>query len=531
MTRILDKFNLQKNPYVRADAVNPEGFPSFKRSDEEAYLQVLLTNTLTGTYYAQESDLLKESLDLHARMAQHDPGFVARALVYARSEGLMRMQPIVGLAYLSKADHTLFHKVFSRVILTPGDLTDFVEIARGGVTPGGMGRSIKTAINAWLNSMSEYHAIKYAAGGQGYSLRDVLRVSHPVPVNPVQDAIFLWLTDPEKWNQPERRALTPQIDAFEQIKQLDLGQPDQSAARALIAGGRLPYEVVTGLLKPDVETWVELMRQMPYLALLRHLNTLQRAGVLRSEEHARYVAQRLTNAEALSKARILPFQLFMAHRAFNDEVPAERLVGEALVEAMDGAFVNLPDLGGKVCIAPDVSGSMSGMTGKQSKVRYIDIAGLFAGALLKASPSALVLPFENQVVKIKLSARDSLMTTAAALAKIGGGGTAVSAPVSYLLDHKVKVDTFIGVTDNIEWATDQSGRLGFLPTWHEYKTQVAPDAKAFLITIAPYRNAVAPQTEPDVHTIYGWNDTVLRYITLARQGLAGQVGAVRAIDL
>lgn len=123
------------------------------------------------------------------------------------------------------------------------------------------------------------------------------------------------------------------------------------------------------------------------------------------------------------------------------------------------------------------------------------------------------------------------MTTSEKLASIGGGGTAVSAPVSYLLDRKIKVDTFIGITDNIEWARDQSGRHGFLPTWNLYKERVAPQAKAFLITIAPYRHAVAPAATLDIHYIYGWNDTVLTYIGLLLQGLAGQVEAVRGMEL
>jgi 60 kDa SS-A/Ro ribonucleoprotein len=142
-----------------------------------------------------------------------------------------------------------------------------------------------------------------------------------------------------------------------------------------------------------------------------------------------------------------------------------------------------------------------------------------------------VLPFENRVVNVKLNARDTVMTTADKLARIGGGGTAVSAPVSYLLGKRVKVDTFIGITDNIEWAVDQSGRHGFLPTWMEYKRRVAPEAKAFLITIAPYRHAVAPSDTPDVHYIYGWSDAVLKYIALSLEGLAGQVEAVRDIEL
>ena len=214
MARILDKFSGTKTPYVNADGVNYEGFPTFHRSDEEAYLQVLLTNTLTGTFYASEGTLLDESLHLHARMTASQPEFAARALAYARNAGLMRLQPIVGLAYLSKAHPEWFHRVFNRVILTPGDLSDFVEIVRGDVTPGGMGRSIKRAVNARLNGMSEYHAIKYGSGGRGYSLRDILRVSHPQPSNTTQDAIFMWLSDRTKWKASDNRAQTPQIEGL-----------------------------------------------------------------------------------------------------------------------------------------------------------------------------------------------------------------------------------------------------------------------------------------------------------------------------
>ena len=111
-------------------------------------------------------------------MAEQDAAFMTRAIVYARREGFMRLQPIVGLAYLARSDLDLFHRIFGQVINTPGDLSDFVEIVRG-VVPGGMGRSIKRAVNGWLNGLGEYHAIKYASGGQGYSLRDVLRLTHP----------------------------------------------------------------------------------------------------------------------------------------------------------------------------------------------------------------------------------------------------------------------------------------------------------------------------------------------------------------
>src|SRR5690242_15953682 len=118
MARILNLFNIRRSPYAQADGPNPEGFPSFKRSLEEAYLQVLLTNTLGGTFYATTSKLLDDSLALHAEMSAKDPDFTARAIVYARTQGLMRLQPVVGLAFLADADRDLFRRALGRVILT-----------------------------------------------------------------------------------------------------------------------------------------------------------------------------------------------------------------------------------------------------------------------------------------------------------------------------------------------------------------------------------------------------------------------------
>ncbi|NDJ84516.1 MAG: TROVE domain-containing protein [Chloroflexi bacterium] len=530
MSRTLDNLNPHKNPYIESDTVNAAGFPAFERPIEERYLQVLLTNSLTGTFYARSTQLVSQSLALHAEMAATAPGFMARALVYARTEGLMRLQPILGLAYLAKADHQLFSAVFDRVIRTPGDLADFVEIVRDSAVPGRMGRAVKRAINAWLNNLSEYHAIKYSRGGQGYSLADILRLTHPVPVNERQDAIFMWLVDRERWAAHDEAPLTPQIAAFEALKRLPTPVA-ATDARSLIEVGRLPYEVVTGVVKPDCELWGYLLRQMPYLALLRHLNTLQRAGVFNDASQGEYVVGRLSDAEAIRKAMVLPFQLYAAYVAFEPESPDEKQIQMALVDALEMAFVNMPALGKRVCIAPDVSGSMSGRLSHQGATRYIDVAAIFAAALVKSNPNALALPFDTGILPLSVSSRDSMVTIANQVAGKLGGGTAISAPISHLLDNRIQVDTFIGITDNVEWATDQSGRTGFLAVWNAYRQEIAPAATAFLLTIAPYPQAVAPPSRSDVHFIYGWSDAVLKYMALTQNGIEDQAASVRRLSI
>lgn len=82
----------------------------------------------------------------HQEMAAVDAGFMARALVYARNEGLMRLQPLYGLAFLSEADVDQFAKVFSKVVQTPADLADFMTILRG-MGRGQGGRAVKRQVS------------------------------------------------------------------------------------------------------------------------------------------------------------------------------------------------------------------------------------------------------------------------------------------------------------------------------------------------------------------------------------------------
>jgi len=212
-------------------------------------------------------------------------------------------------------------------------------------------------------------------------------------------------------------------------------------------------------------------------------------------------------------------------------------ISDALRQALELSFVNMPLLEGKVvAIGTDTSGSMYwGTINPKSTTRYIDIAAIFTGALLRQVKDRVIpLPFDTEVYpNLGLSTRDDILTTAEKLESLGGGGTAIGAPIQYLLDRKLKADVFIGITDQEEWAFG-NGRYSsgsFLDLWSKYRRQVAPQAKAYLITIAPYRDAVAPQSAKGIRFIYGWNDRVLRYISLDLEGGASQVQEIEQIVL
>ncbi len=516
---------------------NREGAPSYQRSLQERLLGVLTTGTLGDTFYASGKELAAEAVTVITEAREACPHFLARALVWARQYGMMKTLPTLGLLILSAGGKTrqLFEQAFTQVILTPDDLRYFVATALGGTIPGrkGLGGISVEPVRTFLANISEYHAVKYgSANSTDVSLADIVRLSHPKPATAEAAERLGWLIRGKK-ALGVNPSSNPQIRAFEQLKRAKT----ESEQIALIREGHLPFEVVVPSLTATTPAiWSELLRQAPYMNLLRSLATFTRHQVFANEEHVRYAAERLTDAEAIKRSRVLPFRFFNAWKAYCQLEGSDSRVADALRQALELSFGNLPSLGDRrIALGPDVSGSMSaGKISEESSTRYIDIAGIFTGALLRRiEGQAVVLPFDGSVRSGHFSARDDIMVTAEKLAAYGGGSTAVGAPVEYLLDRKIAVDVFIGITDNVEWAYGQgySTSGAFLPLWHRYKAEIAPQAQAFLVTIAPYGDAVAPAGTKGVHFIYGWSDRVLNYISLRLQSGQSQVEAIERMKL
>src|SRR5262249_22146514 len=170
--------------------------------------------------------------------------------------------------------------------------------------------------------------------------------------------------------------------------------------------------------------------------------------------------------KAIARARVFPYQLMAAYvmASANADIPRE--VCDALQDAMEIATANVPEFNGKVYVFPDISGSMhSPVTGYRrgatSGVRCIDVAALVSATVLRKNPQAEVIPFESDVVKVRLNPRDSVMTNAEKLAKLPCGGTNCSAPLRFLNKRRAQGDLVIYVSDNESWVdAPHYGRFG-----------------------------------------------------------------------
>jgi 60 kDa SS-A/Ro ribonucleoprotein len=284
--------------------------------------------------------------------------------------------------------------------------------------------------------------------------------------------------------------------------------------------------------------WTAIARQAPWQMTRMNLNTFARHGVFGQPGMTELVADRLRDPLMIAKARVFPYQLLVAYTTAVANADIPRIVCDALQDAMEIAIANVPAIDGQVYICPDVSGSMSSPVtglrkGATTAVRCIDVAALVAAAVLRKNQRAEVLPFEHNVVKVGLNARDSVMTNAARLASVGGGGTNCSAPLELLNSRKAKGDLVIFISDYESWVDAVGGRgTATMREWNVFK-QRNPKARLACIDVQPYRTVQA-QERADILNVGGFSDQVFDVIAEFAAGRLNAdhwVGVIAAVSL
>lgn len=512
-------------PYVAppaATAVNEAGGLAYSLEPRHALAQYAATGCLTQTYYAEAETQLADLMKL---CAVTPTDFIARTAVYCRQKGFMKDVPAFLCAVLAARDAERLELVFDRVVDDAKMLRNFVQILRSGVTGRrSLGSLPKRLVRRWLETRSD-EALFRADVGQSPSIADIIKMVHPRPASRTREALYGYLVGR---GHPED-ALPQVVREFEAWKAAPEGSPPE-----------VPFQKLTALPLTQLQ-WQAIARRASWQMTRMNLNTFARHGVFAEADLTRLIAARLRNEELIRRARVFPYQLMAAYQNTGSEVPLE--VREALQDAMEIAVSNVPKVAGKVVVAPDVSGSMhSAVTGYRkgatSKVRCIDVAGLMAAAILRQNRDAEVLPFENNVVRVDLNPRDSVMTNAQKLASLPAGGTNCSSVLADLNARKAHADLILYVSDNESWMdTRQHGRFCGSPTrtmieWMTFK-QRNPNARLVCLDIQPCATTQAKESA-DILNIGGFSDSVFDIIAAFARGELGAahwVGEIEKVQL
>jgi 60 kDa SS-A/Ro ribonucleoprotein len=340
-------------------------------------------------------------------------------------------------------------------------------------------------------------------------------MARPTPKDNARRAMFGWLTD----NAVEKWAPATEADLPDEVQSLiAYRNSENEEAQALIAGGldHVRWDLLSDAAKGPM-VWATLARKIGPQALRMNLNTLLRHDVFKgvappktaesrtagwfkfrrvvdhsvvqrpkvsyrgaiNDDMVDYVADRIADESEIRRSKQFPYQYFAAYLNADNDVP--RKIKTALHKAAEIACGNVPELPGPVVIGLDTSGSMrNAVTGNRalkngtqcatSKMRCIDVAALFAAAILRRNPDSVVIPFDTSAYDAKIDPNDSILSIAERLAKYGGG-TDCSLPLVAANQWFAKRQ-FAGVvlvSDNESWVgTGRQGSTGVMTAWEAF---------------------------------------------------------------
>lgn len=504
---------------MKTDTTNLAGGRAYSLGVQGSLAQMAVTGVFNDTYYATGKNQLDSIKEL---VQKASPEFLARLAIYSRSKAYMKDLPAYLCAVLASRDVALLDKVFDRVIDNGKMLRNFVQMVRSGQTGRkSLGSRPKKLVAKWLQSSSDSELLS-ASVGNAPSLADVIRLSHPKAQTAERDAFFKYILGHDLKEQalPE---LVANLEAF------------RKGETTVVP--KVRFELLTALPLSKAD-WVSIARNASWNQTRKNLNTFSRQGVFETKGMDQLIAKRLSDKDQVARSKVFPYELMAAYINTEDKVPT--LVRDALQDAMEYAVENVPAFGVDVAVLLDTSGSMRDpVTGSRgsatTKVRCIDVAALFASAVLRRNPGANVVPFDTKVHTAKLNSRDTVMTNAEKLARFGGGGTNCSAAMQHLNSVGSMAEMVIYISDNESWADRSYGyarMTGVMSEWTTYKSRV-PKAKLVCIDITPNGTSQAKERK-DSMNIGGFSDEVFTTIDAFSKGELSAdhwVGVIDSIDL
>jgi 60 kDa SS-A/Ro ribonucleoprotein len=500
-----------------------------------------------GTYYIGERDLVKQNHDAIVRCIQtdgvravnriveisdsgrapkNDPAIFALALVAAHGNPQAKALAFQNLSKVCRIGTHLFH------------FAEYVNALRG------WGRGLRNAVGRWYVSREAddlaFQVVKYQQR-DGWSHGDLLRLAHPKAPTRDHEVIFRWILaganglgkrtvtrrvqgEPRVAKYAKVGELPQRIAVFEQAKRAST----KAEIVKLITEHNLPREAIPTQWLNQLEVWDALLQHMPTTALIRNLGKMTSLRLLKPlSDAAKLVVTRLSDEQALQRARIHPLAVLMAEKVYAQGhgekgdlkwKPVSKIV-DALDAAFYATFSNVEPCGRPVLLALDVSGSMEASRIAGSCLTAREASAAMALLTAATEPECEIIAFsapagggfggmhgggEPGITRVNLSPRMRLDDVIKRIDAIPVGGTDCALPMVWARREKLSVSGFITYTDSETWAGD----IHPAQALRQYRGEFVPDAKAVVVGMTSNGFTLADPNDRGMLDVVGFDASV-----------------------
>jgi 60 kDa SS-A/Ro ribonucleoprotein len=497
-------------------APNNAGGYSFVLDSWKQLDRFLVLGSEGGTYYVGERELTRQNAkNIQKLIAEDGVRVVNRVVELSESGRLPKADPALFVLALAIAEGDNRTKAavqanLSKVARIGTHLFTFVQYT---TQFRGWGRVLRDAVSNWYTEKDAnklaYQAIKYQQRN-GWSHRDLLRLSHAKTINPELGEIFHWIVKGlDRTISGDSQALR-QIWAFEQAKK---SSTTYEIVR-LITEHDLPRECIPTEFLKDKAVWAALLERMPMTAMIRNLATMSRVGLLVPySEAAKHIAKELTNVERIRKARIHPIQVLSALRVYTsgsgyhsrgaDFTPVSK-VSDALEQAFYIAFGNVEPTDKRILLGFDVSGSMSaGEIAGVPGLTPLEAQACMGLVTAKVEQDYHALTFDTSIQDFPLRSTDNLDSVREKMAKYNtGSGTDCSLAMQTAIDRNMPVDAFVIYTDSETWAGYEGHPAEVL---NKYRNKTGIPAKLVVVGLTATDVSIADPTDAGMLDVAGFD--------------------------
>ena len=469
-------------------------------SSDDYMLERFLILGITGnTYYATKKQLAEESFNFLARI---DLSKALDRAVNVSVNGLA-MSNDPALAVLAMAFSSKNPKDVQKAKLAIVDIvrtgTHLLHLASFIDTRRSWGRAVRKGFANWFNSFSHddlaFQMGKYQ-NRDGWTFGDVLRSAHVPDMNdPIRKELFKWAL-----KKDFREDILPRIIiGMEKIKLAT----SKHAALDIAKNYRLPLEMIPNQYRSSQGFWETVVPNLGITSVIRNLGNMSKNGI--SDSVRKMVVDGM-NAERIKRGRVHPMSVYIGFKTYNNghglksdnTWVVDRVIKNALEEAIYKSFKYLAPTGKKYMFGLDVSGSMTDFGTESIPVTPIEYETVLCLAILESGDDIKIFGFDDRLREINLRKGMSIEDAIRKVYNGSFGSTDVSLVYQQALLEKTSYDCFIISTDN-------EINTGYHPAelLKKYRDERVSDAKQIVLAMELSSMSIADPNDPNSLDICG----------------------------